>query len=81
MKLLLILTQVAWLCTKIVRTLAFIYGLLKAILRSSHFKASNDIVTHMSIAKQRLGKHIPEVTLSTIEEHPLLGKGPINNHS
>jgi hypothetical protein len=27
----------------------------------------NDIVTHMTIARQRLGKHIPGVTLSKIE--------------
>jgi hypothetical protein len=32
----------------------------------------------MSIARQRLGKHIPEFTLSKIEEYPLLGNGPIN---
>jgi hypothetical protein len=38
------------------------------------------VVTHMLIARQRLGKHIPEVTLSTIEGHPLLGNGPINTH-
>jgi hypothetical protein len=38
-------------------------------------------VTHMNIARQRLGKHIPEVTLSIIEGHPLLGNGPINRNS
>jgi hypothetical protein len=37
-----------------------------------------DIVTHMTIARQRLGKDIPEVTLSIIEVHPLLGNEPIN---
>jgi hypothetical protein len=31
----------------------------------------------MAIDKQRLGKHIPEVTLSTIEGYPLLHNGPI----
>jgi hypothetical protein len=35
----------------------------------------------MTIAGQRLGKHSPGVTLSTIEGHPLLGNGPINTHS
>jgi hypothetical protein len=40
-----------------------------------------DTETHMPIARQRLGKHIPEVTLSTIEGHPSLGNGPINTHS
>jgi hypothetical protein len=66
---------------KIVPMFKFIYGLPKAILSSSLFKASNDIVTHMPIARQRLGKHIPQVTLSTIEEHPLLSNGTINNNS
>jgi hypothetical protein len=50
---------------------------VQALLR---FCQSN-IVTHMSIARQRLGKNIPEVKISTIEEHPLLGKEPINTHS
>jgi hypothetical protein len=27
------------------------------------------IVTHMTPARQRLGKHVPEVTLSTIEKN------------
>jgi hypothetical protein len=27
----------------------------------------------MPVSRQRLGKHIPEVTLSTIEGHPSLG--------
>jgi hypothetical protein len=27
----------------------------------------------MTIDRQRLGKHIPEVTLSIVEGHPLLG--------
>jgi hypothetical protein len=35
----------------------------------------------MPIVRQRLDKHIPEVTLSTIVGHPLLGNGPINMHS
>jgi hypothetical protein len=33
----------------------------------------------MPIARQRLGKHISEVTLSTVEGHSLLGKGPIKH--
>jgi hypothetical protein len=37
-------------------------------------------MTHMHIDRQRLGKHIPEVTLPTIG-HPLLGNGSINTHS
>jgi hypothetical protein len=32
----------------------------------------------MPIDRQRLGKHIPEKKLSTIEEHPLLGNGPVD---
>jgi hypothetical protein len=40
-----------------------------------------NIVTHMPIARQRLGKHIPEITFSTIQGHPLRGNGPINTHS
>jgi hypothetical protein len=35
----------------------------------------------MPIARQRLGKLIRAVTLSTTEGHPLLGNGPINTHS
>lgn len=31
-----------------------------------------DNVTHMIITRQRLGEDIPEVTLSTVEAHPLL---------
>jgi hypothetical protein len=41
----------------------------------------NHIVTHMPFAGQRLGKHITEFTLSTIEWHPLLDNGEINFHS
>jgi hypothetical protein len=37
-------------------------------------------VTHMTIARQRIGKHSPGVTLSTIG-HSLLDNGPINTHS
>jgi hypothetical protein len=40
-----------------------------------------NIVIHMIIAMQRLGKCIPYVMLSTIEGHPLLGNEPINIHS
>jgi hypothetical protein len=39
------------------------------------------ILTHIPNTRQRLGKHIPEVTLSTIEREPFLGNGPINTHS
>jgi hypothetical protein len=42
---------------------------------------SEHIVMYMPIARQRLGKHIPEVILSTIDGYLLLGKGPINTHS
>jgi hypothetical protein len=35
-------------------------------------------MTYQPTATQRLGKNIPEVTLSTIELHPLLGNEPIN---
>jgi hypothetical protein len=37
-------------------------------------------VTHMTIARQRLGKHIPKIMLLIIK-HPLLGNEPINTHS
>jgi hypothetical protein len=37
------------------------------------------IVTYIPIVRQRLGKPIPEVTLSTIG-HLLLGNGSINTH-
>jgi hypothetical protein len=40
-----------------------------------------NIVTHMTIARQRLGKYIPGVTLSTVEGYPSLGNGIINTHS
>jgi hypothetical protein len=40
----------------------------------------NNIVTHMPITRQRLCKHIPKHTRSTIG-YPLLGSGPINTHS
>jgi hypothetical protein len=33
----------------------------------------------MTTAMQRLGKHIPEVTLSTIEGHPLPGKRSVQS--
>jgi hypothetical protein len=38
---------------------------------------TENIVTHTTITRQRLGKNIPEVKFSTIEGHPLLGNGPI----
>jgi hypothetical protein len=34
----------------------------------------------MTIARERLGKHSPGITLSTIQGHPLLRDGPINTH-
>jgi hypothetical protein len=37
-------------------------------------------VTHMPVARQLVGKHIPEVTLSTIG-YPLLGNGRIDTYS
>jgi hypothetical protein len=39
---------------------------------------SQNIVTHMTIARQLLGKNIPEVSLSTMERYPLLGNKPMN---
>jgi hypothetical protein len=39
------------------------------------------IVTHMPIVRQRLGKNIPEVMLSTVEGHLLLGNEPTNTYS
>jgi hypothetical protein len=39
---------------------------------------SQNVAIHMTIVRQQLGKHIPGVTFSTIEGHPLLGNGPIN---
>jgi hypothetical protein len=50
----------------------------QTLRKSLHFK--HNIVTHMPIARQRFGKHIPEITLSTIEGYILLGNGPINTH-
>jgi hypothetical protein len=38
-------------------------------------------VMRMAIARQRLGNHIPEITISKIVGHPVLGNGPINMHS
>jgi hypothetical protein len=38
---------------------------------------AKNIVTHMTTARQQLGKNIPEATLSTIE-HPLLGDEQIS---
>jgi hypothetical protein len=32
----------------------------------------------MTIARQRLGKYVPEVTLSTVEGRPLLGNGSLD---
>jgi hypothetical protein len=37
-------------------------------------------VMHMTTTRQRLGKNIPEVTLTTMG-HSLLGKEAINTHS
>jgi hypothetical protein len=31
------------------------------------------IVTYMTIARQKFGKHVPKVTQSTVERPPLLG--------
>jgi hypothetical protein len=39
-----------------------------------------NIMTHMTIDRQRLRKTIPEVTLSTMEGFPLLGNRPLNTH-
>jgi hypothetical protein len=39
------------------------------------------IVTHIPDTGQRLGKHIPEVLLSTIEGCPLLSNEPMSTHS
>jgi hypothetical protein len=36
---------------------------------------------HMTIVRQRPGKHSPGVVLSMIERYPLPGNGPINTHS
>jgi hypothetical protein len=55
-------------------------GLHLSLLRRAGPLAHN-IVTHMTIAGQRLGKRIREVTHLTIDGHPLLGIGPINTHS
>jgi hypothetical protein len=43
---------------------------------------AEDIYCDIStISRQRLGKHIPEVTLSTVEGYQLLGIGTIRKHS
>jgi hypothetical protein len=54
--------------------------LLHNCMSSSYRLHIYNIVTHMPIARRRLCKHIPEVTLSTMG-HPLLDNGPINTHS
>jgi hypothetical protein len=36
------------------------------------------ILTHMTITRQRLGKHIPEVMLSTVEGHSLPDNWSLN---
>jgi hypothetical protein len=41
---------------------------------------NNNNVTSMPIARQRLGEHILEVTISAIEGHPLLDNGQINTN-
>jgi hypothetical protein len=43
---------------------------------SIHYK--ENIVTCISIAKQRLGKHIPAKRTRSKEGCPLLGNGPVN---
>jgi hypothetical protein len=50
---------------------------------SSEYNVIKNIVTYRPTAKQRLdehvlGKHNPEVTLSIIEGHPVLGNGAVN---
>jgi hypothetical protein len=55
----------------IIIILIFVNGIIKTIII---------ILKHIPIARQRLVKHIPEVTISTIG-HPLLGNGLINMHS
>jgi hypothetical protein len=41
-------------------------------------KWKDNIVMHMTIARQRLSKRVPVVTLTTMEGRPLLGKGSLN---
>jgi hypothetical protein len=48
------------------------FFLLKSTFTSDH------IVTHMTTARQRGGKHVPKVTLSKVEGHPLLGNESLN---
>jgi hypothetical protein len=38
------------------------------------------IVKYIHITRQWFGKHIPEVTLSTIEGHPLVDNESIDTH-
>jgi hypothetical protein len=45
---------------------------------SQLFPEEEYIVTYRPTARQWLSKNIPEVMLSTIEGHPLLGNEPIN---
>jgi hypothetical protein len=56
----------------------------KARERKGYFYSINcrhNIVMGMSIARQRLRKHIPKVTLSKVEGYLLLGNGPTNMNS
>jgi hypothetical protein len=39
----------------------------------NHDRPKGNIVTHMTIARQRFGKYIPNITQSTVEGPPLLG--------
>jgi hypothetical protein len=44
-------------------------------MKDRYLYSCHNTVTHMTIARQRLGKHIPGVMLSTTEGHTLLGNG------
>jgi hypothetical protein len=53
--------------------LAVHFKLVSRLACSKAVKVESIYCDHMTIARQRFGKHISEVTLSTVEEHPLLG--------
>jgi hypothetical protein len=45
-----------------------------------HFHSTEDIMTNMTIARQRFDKHVPEATQSTVEGPPLLGSKSLSTY-
>jgi hypothetical protein len=64
-----------------IRTKRVMHTFTKVYSYLDMHRTEADMYLHMAIARQRLGKHIPEITLSTIGGYPLLGNETINTHS